>query len=71
MNKYEQKYKSKRKVTVKCYGEEEVYNNRDEAIKHFQECQRNSEGSERERYTNILCGLMFTSNDLVCDYENE
>ena len=71
MNKMSQKYKSKKPVTVKCYGENTVYSNREEAIRHFNECQRHSEGSERERYTNILCGLMFTSEDLVCDYENE
>lgn len=67
VNKYTQKYKSKKRVTVKCYGDEKVYNNREEAIKFYNECLMCSEGAERERYANVLSALMFSSEDYVTD----
>ena len=41
-----------------CYGHEDVWGTREEAIKHFIVCAQASEGSERERYTNILLSLL-------------
>lgn len=58
-------------VKVLCYGKVKEYETREKAIKHFLECQTMSEGAERERYTNILCDLQFTTRDFVYDYEDE
>lgn len=44
-------------VKVTCYGEEKVYDDRQEAIDFFEECVANSEGSERNRYVEILIDL--------------
>lgn len=40
-----------------CYGQIREWNGSEEAIKFFVECYINSEGSERERYFNILVKL--------------
>lgn len=52
--------------TVKtiCYGREEIWDSREEAIMFFLECMASSEGAERERYLNILVKLK--SNEKVC-----
>lgn len=44
-------------VKVTCYGTTKEYE-RKEAIKRFLEGMMCSEGSERERYTNIYLGLL-------------
>lgn len=44
-------------VQVTCYGTVRRFRSVDKAIKVFEECQMNSEGSERDRYTNILIKL--------------
>lgn len=44
-------------VTITCYGTTKQYTRR-EAITKFFECMLMSEGSEKERYTNIYCGLV-------------
>ena len=43
-------------VTV-CYGERKEWDTRDEALRFFKEGMVCSEGSERERYTNIVLAL--------------
>lgn len=43
-------------VTV-CYGERKEWDTRAEAIQFFTEAMAGSEGSERERYTNIVLAL--------------
>ena len=43
-------------VTV-CYGERKEWDTREEAIRFFKEGMACSEGSERERYTNIVLAL--------------
>lgn len=50
-------------VTVICYGISKVWN-RDEAIKFFSEGVRSCDGSEKERYANILTDLL--SGCAVC-----
>ena len=45
------------KVKITCYGKTEEMERKD-AIKLYRECADCSEGSERERYVNILFGLM-------------
>ena len=55
--------------TVKtiCYGREEIWDSREDAIMFFLECMASSEGAERERYLNILVKLK--SGEKVCtDY---
>ena len=45
--------------TVKtiCYGKEQIWDKKEDAIEFFVDCMLNSEGSERERYCNILSSL--------------
>lgn len=45
-------------ITTVCYNQEEKWESREEAMEYFLEGMRNSEGSERERYTNIYFDLM-------------
>lgn len=45
------------KVRITCYGKTDVMERKD-AMKFYRECANESEGSERERYVNILFGLM-------------
>ena len=44
-------------VKITCYGKTETME-RNEAMKFYRECADWSEGCERERYVNILFGLM-------------
>ena len=44
-------------VSITCYGRTEMME-RKSAMKFYRECADNSEGAERERYVNILFGLM-------------
>ena len=41
-------------VTTICYGETRKWNSHKEAFQFFFTCYLNSEGSERERYMNVL-----------------
>lgn len=52
--------------TVKtiCYGREEIWDSKEDAIMFFLECMASSEGAERERYLNILVKLK--SGEKVC-----
>lgn len=45
------------KVKITCYNKTEVMD-RKEAITFYLDCMRNSEGSERDRYTNIYMQLL-------------
>ena len=45
-------------ITCVTYGEAQTFKTRKEAIKFFDDCIRNSEGSEQERYVNVLLELM-------------
>ena len=58
-------------VKVLCYGQVTKYKDRMDAIKEFRECVANSEGSEKERYANILLDLLCTSKNFVYDFEDE
>lgn len=53
-------------VTVWCYGEPEIMP-RKVAIKKYTDCANYSEGSERERYLNIL--FMLNQGENTC-YDN-
>lgn len=44
-------------VKTICYGKEQVWDKKEDAIAFFIECLLNSEGSERDRYCNILSAL--------------
>ncbi len=41
-----------------CYGTERHWSDRTDAVRWFLECVSASEGSEKERYTNILTQLL-------------
>ena len=42
-----------RKVTTVCYGEKQEWDDREEAQAYFLEAMMNSDGAERERYSNV------------------
>ena len=44
---------SKDGITTVCYGEVREWDERAEARNHFLEAMMNSDGSERERYSNV------------------
>lgn len=48
---------NKNKIICKCYGKEIEFKTRKEATDYFMEGLMCSEGSERERYANILSDL--------------
>ncbi len=45
------------KIVTVCYGMKQFWDSRKEAMDRFLKAMMNSEGSERERYTNIYCQL--------------
>lgn len=45
-------------VVVICYGEEEFWGDRNEAIAFYLEGMMACEGAEQRRYTNIYCQLI-------------
>ena len=51
------------KVKITCYGETEMMNRAD-AINFYTDGIACSDGSERERYTNILIGLLSGLNEV-------
>ncbi|MDE7082536.1 MAG: DUF4314 domain-containing protein [Clostridia bacterium] len=51
-------------VKTICYGTERTFDDRQEAIDFYENCVVNSEGSERERYVEILIDLR--SGKLIC-----
>lgn len=52
-------------VKTICYGKERLWDKKEEAIEFFIDCMLNSEGSEKERYCNILSSLK--ANLKVCE----
>lgn len=50
-------------ITV-CYNKKQIWHDREQAISFFREAVMCSDGSERERYMNILMGL--TDDGVVC-----
>ena len=42
---------------IVCYNEIELWHSRKNALKFFNECARNSDGAERDRYINIIFDL--------------
>lgn len=51
-------------VKTICYGKERLWDKKEEAIEFFIDCMLNSEGSEKERYCNILS--LLKANLKVC-----
>ncbi len=51
-------------VKTICYGKERIWDKKEEAIEFFVDCMLNSEGSEKERYCNVLSSLK--ANLKVC-----
>ena len=51
-------------VKTICYGKERLWDKKEEATEFFIDCMLNSEGSEKERYCNILSSLK--ANLKVC-----
>lgn len=51
-------------VKTICYGKKRIWDKKEDAIAFFVDCMLNSEGSERERYCNILSSLK--ANLKVC-----
>lgn len=51
-------------VKTICYGKERIWDKKEEAIEFFIDCMLNSEGSEKERYCNVLSSLK--ANLKVC-----
>lgn len=45
-------------ITTVCYGKAEKWDDRQKAKRHFLEAMMNSEGSERERYSNVYFGII-------------
>lgn len=45
-------------VKVTCYGKEEIWDSRADAIKFYHEAMAACEGSEKDRYTNIYIQLL-------------
>ena len=45
-------------VKTICYGKEKVFETREEAVRFYSECACWSEGSEKERYMNIILDLL-------------
>lgn len=55
-------------VKITCYRKTETME-RSKAMKFYRECADNSEGSERDRYVNILFGLMDGLKEVSDEYE--
>lgn len=55
-------------IEVTCYGEKEIWHDRKKALNFYLQAMASSEGSERNRYTNIYFDLM-SGKDKCCDEE--
>lgn len=53
-------------VTVICYGKKQVWDSREEARAFYLDAIANSDGSEKERYTNIFLDLE-SKMEVCCD----
>lgn len=51
------------KIFVNCGGQLDVFNDKQEVMDFYEDCILMSEGSERERYTNIYFGVKTHLND--------
>ena len=59
-----------RKVTTKCYGKKQVWDDREEAQAYFLEAMMNSDGAERDRYTGIFIQIQ-NGLDYCTDEDDE
>lgn len=53
----------KEKIEVTCYGEKEIWYDREKAIRFYLQAIAGSDGAERDRYTNIYLDLMTGKNE--------
>lgn len=58
-------------VVVICYGQEEFWGDRNEAIAFYLEGMMACEGAERDRYTNIYCDLIEGKKICVDKHDEE
>lgn len=63
--------KTNEKVIVKCYNTEKEFENFESAFKFYLECSMFSEGSEKERYMNILAQMYEDNNGTYFTDEEE
>ena len=54
--------KASEEIVTVCYGQEEKWEKREDALAFYLECMAGSEGSEQSRYTHIYMQLMMGSN---------
>lgn len=57
-------------VSVTCYGKTEEWENKNEAILYYAKGYNGAEGSEQERYSNIVWGLIDGEKNVI-DYPDE
>ena len=57
------------KIKTLCYGKIKEFNSTKEAKDFYLDCYYSSEGSERERYSNILMGILDGQKIAYDDYE--
>ena len=58
------------KAYTGCYGRMDIWNSKEEAIKFYRDCAYMSEGSEHERYSNIILDLLDKNSNIgIDDYE--
>lgn len=57
-------------VTTVCYGKVQEWEGRSKARKFFLEAMMNTEGAERERYTNVYFGII-KGLDFCTDSDDE
>lgn len=62
------KRKLAEKITIKCYGEEEIWESRKKAMDFYYEGMMCCEGSEKDRYATIYSQLVEGFN--YCSDEN-
>lgn len=58
-------------VDIICYGSLTTFESRMEAFNFYKRCSLNSEGAERDRYFNIIVGLVSSENNMIHDGEGD
>lgn len=51
------------RITITCYGKQEIWESREEAKAFFLQAMAGSDGSEQQRYTNIYLQLCMGMNE--------
>lgn len=61
----------KEHIEITCYGKKKVWMDREAAKQFYLECMAGSEGSERDRYTNIYIDLMSGKTECFDEEQEE